>query len=156
MVIAWHGHGMASVNQTRPHCVNQMGKTHFKPIAARHGRGTTWARHAMCESAFKGLLCRMIDLVILIKVCQNLSAVQCCVLHCEPKCDVPKWTVTTFLSRILLFFHIAPISCFGCCVYMIQKWLCVCPPLRFRKCNASGVLGWVHTCNVTAYRNTVS
>jgi len=39
--MAWvrHGHGMASVNQTRPHCVNQMGKTHSKPSAARHGRG---------------------------------------------------------------------------------------------------------------------
>jgi hypothetical protein len=49
---AWHGHGMASVNQTRPHCVNQMGNTHSKPLAARHGRGTAWARHAMCESAF--------------------------------------------------------------------------------------------------------
>jgi hypothetical protein len=49
---AWHGRGMASVNQTRPHCVNQMGKTHCKPLAARHGRGTAWARYAMCESAF--------------------------------------------------------------------------------------------------------
>ena len=29
---------MASVNQTRPHCVNQTGKTHSKPLAARHGR----------------------------------------------------------------------------------------------------------------------
>ena len=37
---AWHGHGMASVNQTWPNCVNQMGKTHSKPLAARHGRGT--------------------------------------------------------------------------------------------------------------------
>ena len=45
MVGAWHGHGMASVNQTRPHCVNQMGKTHYKPLATRHGRGTAWARH---------------------------------------------------------------------------------------------------------------
>jgi hypothetical protein len=55
MVRAWHGHGhgMASVNQTRPHCVNQMGKTHSKPLVARHGRGTAWARHAMCESAFR-------------------------------------------------------------------------------------------------------
>ena len=35
--------GMASVNQTWPHCVHQMGKTHSKPLAARH---------AMCESAF--------------------------------------------------------------------------------------------------------
>ena len=42
---------MASVNQTRPHCVNQMGKTHSKPLAARHGKGTAWARHVMCESA---------------------------------------------------------------------------------------------------------
>ena len=33
------------------HCVNQMGKTHTKPLAARHGRGKAWARHAMCESA---------------------------------------------------------------------------------------------------------
>ena len=55
MVRAWHGHGMASVNQTRPHCVNQMGQTHSKPLAARHGRGTARARHAMCESALNGL-----------------------------------------------------------------------------------------------------
>jgi hypothetical protein len=41
MVRAWHGRGMASVNQTRPHCVNQMRKTHSKPLAARHGRGAT-------------------------------------------------------------------------------------------------------------------
>jgi hypothetical protein len=45
MVGACHGHGMASVNQTRPHCVNQMGKTHSKPLAVRHGRGRAWARH---------------------------------------------------------------------------------------------------------------
>ena len=52
MVRAWHGRGMASVNQTRPHCVNQMEKTHSEPLAVRHGRGTAWARHAMCELAF--------------------------------------------------------------------------------------------------------
>jgi len=43
------------VNQTRPHCVNQMGntwETHTKLLAARHGRGTAWTRHAMCESTF--------------------------------------------------------------------------------------------------------
>jgi len=51
MVGARHGLDMASVNQTRPHCVNQMWKTRSKPLAARHGRGTAWARHAMCESA---------------------------------------------------------------------------------------------------------
>ena len=54
MVGAGHGRGMASVNQTRPHCVNQMGERHSKPLAARHGRGTAWAWHAMCESAFIG------------------------------------------------------------------------------------------------------
>jgi hypothetical protein len=53
MVRAWHGRGMAGVHQTRPHCVNQMGKTHSKPLAARHGSGTAWARHAMCESALR-------------------------------------------------------------------------------------------------------
>jgi len=42
---------MASVNQTRPHCVNQMGKTYSKPLAARHGRGTAWAQHG------NGMLC---------------------------------------------------------------------------------------------------
>jgi hypothetical protein len=48
----WHGRGMASVNQTRPYCVNQIGKTHSKtPLAARHGRGTAWARHG------NGMLC---------------------------------------------------------------------------------------------------
>ena len=46
---------MASVNKTRPHCVNQMGKTHYKALAARHGQGIgkAWARHVMCESALK-------------------------------------------------------------------------------------------------------
>jgi hypothetical protein len=29
-----------------------MGKTHSKPLAARHGMGAAWAWHAMCESAF--------------------------------------------------------------------------------------------------------
>ena len=56
MVEAWHGCGMASVNQTRPHCVNQMGKTHSKRLAARHGRGTAWSRHG------HGMLCVWIGL----------------------------------------------------------------------------------------------
>jgi hypothetical protein len=36
---AWSEHGMASVNQTRLHRVNQMGKTHSKTLVARHGCG---------------------------------------------------------------------------------------------------------------------
>jgi len=51
MVGAWHWHGIAIVNQTRPHCINQMGKTHSKPLAARHGRRTTLAWHG------NGMLC---------------------------------------------------------------------------------------------------
>jgi len=60
MVRSWHGHAMGCVNQTRPHCVNQMGKTHSKPLGARHGRGTAWARHAMCESALRDLSGKLI------------------------------------------------------------------------------------------------
>jgi len=48
------GDGMARVNQTRPHCVNQMGKIHSKPLEERHGSGTAWTRHVMCESALRG------------------------------------------------------------------------------------------------------
>ena len=51
MVGAWHGHGMASINQTRSPCVNQMEKTNSKPLAARHVRGTAGARHG------HGMLC---------------------------------------------------------------------------------------------------
>jgi hypothetical protein len=40
--VAWQGNGMVYVHQTRPHRVNQMEKTQFKPLADRHG---------MCESA---------------------------------------------------------------------------------------------------------
>jgi hypothetical protein len=42
IVVAWYGRGMVYVNQTRPLCVNQMGRTQSKPLAARHGRGTAW------------------------------------------------------------------------------------------------------------------
>ena len=51
MVGARHGHGVASVNQIRPHCVNRMGKTNSNTIEARHGRGTEWARYG------NGMLC---------------------------------------------------------------------------------------------------
>jgi hypothetical protein len=48
MVGGRHGRGMASVNQIRPHCVNQMWKTHSKPLAARHGRGTLCVNRPLC------------------------------------------------------------------------------------------------------------
>jgi len=43
-------YGIASVNQTWPHCDNQMGKAKSKPLAARLCRDTAWARH---ELAFR-------------------------------------------------------------------------------------------------------
>jgi hypothetical protein len=48
-----HGNGLACVNQTWPHCVNQMGKTQSNDLAELHGRGTAGERHGMCESVFK-------------------------------------------------------------------------------------------------------
>jgi hypothetical protein len=40
-----HGNGMVCVNQTRPQCVNQMGKTQYKQRDGMAGE-----RHGMCES----------------------------------------------------------------------------------------------------------
>ena len=51
MIGACYRHGMACVNQARPHCVNQVRMTHSKPLAASHGRGTALARHG------NGMLC---------------------------------------------------------------------------------------------------
>jgi len=49
-----------------------MGNTHSKPLAARHGRGTAWARHAMCESALKPPRYRYLQFV-LSSVCPALT-----------------------------------------------------------------------------------
>ena len=46
--------------ERRPCCVNQIGKTHSKPLAARHGRGTSWARHG------HGMLCVNPPLLLLL------------------------------------------------------------------------------------------
>ena len=55
--LPWHGYGMTSVNQTRPHCLNQMGKIHSKNLSGTewqgNGMGAAWAWHAMCKSAFR-------------------------------------------------------------------------------------------------------
>jgi hypothetical protein len=41
---------MACVNQTRPHYVNQMGKTQSNDLAERHGRGPAWERHGIART----------------------------------------------------------------------------------------------------------
>jgi hypothetical protein len=43
--VAWQGNGMVCVNQTRPHCVNQIGNTQSNALVERHGRGTAWEQH---------------------------------------------------------------------------------------------------------------
>jgi hypothetical protein len=52
-----HGRGMTCVNQTRSHCVNQMGKTQFKTLLAKHAResgmGAASERHGICELTLK-------------------------------------------------------------------------------------------------------
>jgi hypothetical protein len=52
MVVARHKRDMPRVSQTRPQCINQIGKPQSKHLAARHGRGRTWARHGMYELGF--------------------------------------------------------------------------------------------------------
>jgi hypothetical protein len=44
---------MASVNQTQPHCVNQMGKTHYKPLVARHGNVMLCVKRPLMSSDSK-------------------------------------------------------------------------------------------------------
>jgi hypothetical protein len=50
-----HGNSMACVNQTRPHCVNQMGNTQSEALVERHGMGMAGERHGMCEPALTRL-----------------------------------------------------------------------------------------------------
>jgi hypothetical protein len=71
-----HERGMACVNQTRPHCVNQMGKTPSKPLAARHGRGTAWERHGVCELDFTHTNKLMLYSLFVFRITQNTQ------LHC--------------------------------------------------------------------------
>jgi hypothetical protein len=79
MVVAWHGRGMACVNQTRPHCVNQMRKTQSKPLMARHGTArqgngmsAAWERHGVCELVFRVLLDQVFHLLLL-HICKTFS-----------------------------------------------------------------------------------
>jgi hypothetical protein len=51
--MAGERHGIVCVNQTQPHCVNEMGNTQSKALTERYGRGTAWERHGICESALK-------------------------------------------------------------------------------------------------------
>ena len=55
MVRAWHGRCMGMTWKVwirRGRTKKIKWERHSKPLAARHGWGTAWARHTMCESAF--------------------------------------------------------------------------------------------------------
>jgi hypothetical protein len=54
-----------------------MGKTHSKPLAARHGRGTVWARRVMCESALNAIANVLGPLPLLQPARFLASGVQC-------------------------------------------------------------------------------
>ena len=103
MVRAWHGRGMTSVNQTRPHCVNQMGKTHSKHLAARHGRGTAWARQVMCESALivtswrPCLLTRMNVLTVKLKniTSHELPSIQVAIASVVTLWEIPFYDISS-------------------------------------------------------------
>ena len=72
MVGAWHGHGMASVNQSRSHCINQMRKTHSKLLTARHGRGKAWERHGHCMLCVNRPLRTPVNRQLVIKISSRM------------------------------------------------------------------------------------
>jgi hypothetical protein len=95
-----HGNGMACVNQTRPHYVNQMGKTQSNDLSERHGKrtageqqgngmGTAWERHGnsigthcMCESAFMRCSEREVAMLChLVRTFPKMSSIQIFIGH---------------------------------------------------------------------------
>jgi hypothetical protein len=54
--VAWQGNGMVCVDQTRPHCVNQIGKTQYKALAERHGNGMVCVNQPIMVVEFLDLL----------------------------------------------------------------------------------------------------
>ena len=103
---------MASVNQTRQQCINQMGKTRSKPLAARHGRRTAWERHAMCELALS-----LTELVGEVFPCtpirtkiwsMNKSTSLYTVLHMHTK-----YTLTPIILLIIFYKNAKQIRRFG-------------------------------------------
>ena len=115
MARAWHGRVMASVNQTRPHCVNQMGKTHSKPLAARHGHGMLCvnrplgcAREHICETG--SALCRS-PLTLVTSSCQseilseNSRGPKCWLIHRRPLHVTSRLRDAVFAGRATPLFR---------------------------------------------------
>ena len=99
MVGAWHGYDMESLNQTRTHCVNQMGKTHSKPLAARHGT----ARHGRGTPCYVwiGLYCAVATLATAVhqKRSRRDSKVCCTVNMFGSSYNCPRWGASALDDR---------------------------------------------------------
>jgi hypothetical protein len=63
------GNGKACVNQTRSHCVNQMGKTQTKPLAERHGNGMVCVNPPLTQQTIRPL--NISSTVLLLTQLQN-------------------------------------------------------------------------------------
>ena len=153
VVGAWHG--KASENQTRPHCVNQMGKTHSKRLAARHGRGTAWARHAMCESAFTVLMTNTAPIVSISHVrywilCKHLYTVL--LLDAFAKHCVTRLFALYNLSSACLYTHATirlPLDGFflgGILCYAFLQKLYVTDGFRWNRYNRAKLKRHLKTC----------
>jgi hypothetical protein len=46
MIVAWHGRGV--MFESNMAALRESNGKESKPLAARHGRGTAWARHENC------------------------------------------------------------------------------------------------------------
>jgi hypothetical protein len=102
-----HGRDMECLNQTRPRCINQMGKTQSKPLAARYGRGMAWERHGICNLAFteaQGLLPCSLDLFKRASSVQTKHSVS--ILFSYVPCVLPNDLIfrLRFLYYLLLFY----------------------------------------------------
>jgi hypothetical protein len=58
-------------------------KTHSKPLAARHSRGTAWAQHTMCELAFKSIICSRCECKVGRYGSHILAGICCCEIWCS-------------------------------------------------------------------------
>ena len=105
---------MASLNQTGSHCVNQMEKTHSKPLAAQHGRGTAWAQHAVCASAFTVTVIIMIMNSIIRAIIRqyNMSSF-------KPEVFTTLWS--TSQQNYIIFKVVNSISHKTCCLHIQDK-----------------------------------
>jgi hypothetical protein len=139
MVRERHVRSMACVNQTRPHCVNQMGKTQYKTLAERHGRETVWyvwiclkaqglLRFGFCHHRFESRWvhgCSSLVFVVYVGVLLGLSDLEASILrwptHQSGCCVTQNKTTTSQRQQHYLLLHLPRnISIHSDCILIIQ------------------------------------